>query len=224
MRNGFVILTFLGVLVLTAPAYGDVIYSNLGTGSSVYDCCNGGSIEGNPAAKLLFQSFLAMSFTPSANYDHVKIDLALGWSSGTNEVIVSLQGDTGSNAPSSAIYWGSGPVTNLPVLGTCCTLQTFTLDPNSVLSAGKQYWIGVRPGADDTLAAWNLNNTGAKGNYWDYQQPTFTGVTNAAFDVSGTLITPEPSTGVFLATGLLALFGVAHKGLLRLVEGLRRNV
>lgn len=199
----------LVILMGGVPAHANsVIYSNLGSGGTVYQQSGGYSVNGVSIPPINS----AFAFTPSANYDLAQIDLALGNISGTNSVIVTILTDS-SDAPGTVL--DTWDLTGLPAFGTTSTtLQTLTpgssTTPSAViaLNAGVQYWIEAAPGTSSTYDGWNFNSTGATGPTWQSTTGPTTTETSGAFDVLGnsvTATTPEPSTWLLLGIGLLAL-------------------
>jgi hypothetical protein len=200
----------LVILMGWVPAHADsIIYSNLGSGGTVYNETIGYSVSAFVTS--------AMAFTPSANYDLAQIDLALGNSEGTNSAIVTILTDS-SDAPGTVLdTWN---LTGLPAFSTTSTiLQTLTpgssTTPSAViaLNSGVQYWIEAVASPLDTLDGWNWNSTGATGPKWQMVSGTIT-ATNGAFDVLGnsvTVTTPEPSTWLLLGIGLLVLLALAAR-------------
>lgn len=86
-----------------------------------------------------------------------KIKLAVGYESGTNQVIVTLANDA-SGVPGTRIH--SWTVTNVPPAGTCCALVTIK-DKGIPVSAGVQYWITLTTNGSnkDAFLSWNVNDT-----------------------------------------------------------------
>ncbi len=87
---------------------------------------------------------------PSDTAQLAQIDIALGWSSGTNSFILNLRKD------------GNGPTG--PILETCSfsapnfigpDLNTLTPVQPAILNAGTLYWLEVLPGGADTWGGWN---------------------------------------------------------------------
>lgn len=122
----------------------------------VYWCCNGWTISGT-GSQLGFQTAEAMPFTPTMSATVTHIGVAIGYISGDNQVIVSLNADSGG-LPGTSL--GSFTAANLPALGTCCAVEVGTI-PGISVTAGTQYWIVVQTSTSNstTWAAWNENDT-----------------------------------------------------------------
>jgi hypothetical protein len=145
------------------PAGATVIYSNFGTGSSVYDAATGWTEAGEEANDYPLAE--AMSFTPDTSYVLLRIDAGLTWVTGTNGVKLELAEDN-AGVPGPVIFTAS--FTNLPVFGTCCTVQTVTLAPTKTdyieLKGGKTYWLYPLPADTTSYLVWNLDTTNMSGN------------------------------------------------------------
>jgi hypothetical protein len=139
-----------------------LIYSNLGTGTSVYNAGSGWTEAGVEANDEAIAE--AMQFTPDSTYLLLRIDAAFTYVQGTNGAKLILAEDNGG-VPGKIIYAAS--FTNLPTFGTCCTLQTAKLQPTKTsyvaLNAGQTYWIYPLP--DDTTGylVWNFDTTNKGG-------------------------------------------------------------
>jgi hypothetical protein len=161
------------------------IYRNLGPAGSEYDCCVGWTVAGatSPVGANIFS---AMAFTPNANYTVARIDLAAGYVTGSNGVVVTLNDDQGG-VPGNIIH--TWRLTNIPTFGSCCTLESVQGAPQAVITGGVQYWVVERALLRDTWDAWNYNDTGATGTAAQKYNGTWTafpGSTNGAFAVYGT--------------------------------------
>jgi hypothetical protein len=163
------------------------VYSNLGTGGSVYDCCSGYTVSGktSPVGENIIS---ANAFLSGDNYTVVGIEVAVGYVIGTNSVVVSLNEDNGG-IPGKVLHrW---TVTNLPTFGTCCTLAVIRGSRALQITKGTQYWVVARPAVSDTWDAWNLNSTGATGLLAQKINGTwsqFSGATLSAFAVFGKVV------------------------------------
>jgi len=210
----------LALLVLALPVVAradSVIYSDLGPSNS-YDPSNATTNPANNwelsgAASADGEELIAVSFTPSANYDLTKILVALSFYSGTNNgAYVTLNSDN-SGSPGAVIE--SWTLSKLPVLGSASTItahQTLTSAPDVLLSSGSTYWIVAGPdssGTSDTIDGWNFNSTGATGTVaYSFDGTTWTSDGSPyilpAFKVKGTPV-PEPPTFTMLGLALAAL-------------------
>src|SRR5437764_14533681 len=133
------------------------IYSNLGTGSNVYNGIAGTGILGLNVPGMLYPEWLAYSFVPTADHMITQIQLGITWVQGPNGVIFSINADHPSGGPGQPLQALRLP--NLPVFGTCCTLQTVTLTAPIPVTAGTKYWLVARTPTYNrtTWAVWNDN-------------------------------------------------------------------
>jgi hypothetical protein len=127
------------------PAALTKIYSNLGPPASAY-CCGYYSVTGplSPNSTV----FIGMPFTPKANYEVKQVRAAIQYSSGANQVELSLYSDAGG-VPGAPL--AETTVTNLPAQGTCCTLAIANF-PAVAVTAGIQYWVVASTPATGTGA------------------------------------------------------------------------
>jgi len=169
------------------PAKLKTIYSNLGTGTDVYNCCSGWTIGGSsgPAG----EQWIAMPFTPKKASTVKQIDVAVGYVEGTNEIVISLDADT-SGLPGKTIHkWH---FKNMPTFGSCCTLDTVKYAKGLKVKAKKQYWVTVTTDTTDAdlWGAWNQVWNGATGG-WAFSTNggawTATSGTLGAYNVLGTI-------------------------------------
>jgi hypothetical protein len=140
------------------PAGTKPAFSNLDTKypDGTYFCCHSYTISG-PTSTLGKIYGGAAGFKPSATATVSEIALGLGYTSGTNEVMVTLNAD---NAGVPGKVLASGKATSLPALGSCCVLSHVRFK-GVALTAGTQYWVAVFTLKSDanTLAGWNMNDT-----------------------------------------------------------------
>jgi hypothetical protein len=120
-----------------APQTLSKIYTNLGKPTDLYNDTEAWTVSG-PTSDIGFALSLALPFTPKSNSHVSQVQVAVQYFSGTNQVNLSLYGDT-SGAPGTLL---AGPVTvkNLPAAGTCCTLALANFTPVAV-TAGTRYWV-----------------------------------------------------------------------------------
>ncbi len=140
------------------------IYSNLGTGTNVYNGAAGTGVLGRNVPNQPFPEWVANGFTPTANHTVTEIQVGVTWVEGANSVILSLNEDNGGK-PGKTLFITQ--FTNLPTFGTCCTLQTATLTTGVPVTQGTQYWVVLRtkPTNQGTWNVWNNNFKGLQGPF-----------------------------------------------------------
>ena len=190
----------------TAIALSDtVIFSDLGSGGAYNPdnpwCITGAS--GNCGPETL--RMVAAPFTPTANYQLTQVDTALQFSSGTNQVVVSLETDSGGFPSGTAL--ASWSFSGLPAYTEtdCCPLQTKTFGSSGpFLTAGTRFWLVTAPGGTDTTAGWMASSTGGPNplDFYSGSWHTTTGPA-VAFDVLGTSI-PQPVVSTLSPASALA--------------------
>lgn len=129
-------------LAIEVPPQGDAvalkkIYSNLGPKTDPYWVNAYSWIVAGPNAAT-GAVFVAMPFTPKANFLLSQVQVAVLYTSGDNQVDLNIYTDAGG-VPGSLLA-GPVTVTNLAVAGTCCTLAVANFTPVAV-TAGTQYWV-----------------------------------------------------------------------------------
>lgn len=144
------------------PAGVITIYSNLGKGSNVYNAISGVGILGpNVPGQPLPQS-VGTAFTPTQDHIVQAVQVGATYVQGTNGVIISLNEDS-NGVPGRQL--AAKTFTNLPAFGTCCTLQTGKGSGGVPVKAKTQYWVVLRPLANDTYCVWNDNYQGIQGTW-----------------------------------------------------------
>jgi hypothetical protein len=136
------------------------IFSNIGTAypKGEYWCCTGATIFGPTAATGAPEFWEAAAFTPKSNRTATKIEVAVGFVTGTNGLVLTVNEDA-SGVPGKVIKTYN--LSNLPVFGSCCVLATKTDSTGIPVTKGTQYWIVLKTNKKEsnTWAAWNLNDT-----------------------------------------------------------------
>jgi hypothetical protein len=137
------------------------IYSNLGTGNSVYNPSAGNGIIG-PKAGQKFPEWIGCGFRPKADHTVTEIQVGVTYVQGTNGVTLSLNANN-QDRPGKALH--TWQFANLPDFGTCCTLQTGKLTAGIKVKKGNLYWVVLRtsPKTQDTWDVWNYDVNGQQG-------------------------------------------------------------
>jgi hypothetical protein len=140
------------------------IYSNLGTGSNVYNAIAGTGVLGRQVPGQPRPEWVANGFTPTADHTVTEIQVGVTYVSGDNEMVLSLNEDN-AGIPGKVLHtWQFG---NLPTFGTCCTLQTARLKTGIPVKKGMLYWVVVRTSRQgvDTWDVWNNNIGDFQGSF-----------------------------------------------------------
>jgi len=145
------------------PAGVITIYSNLGKGDQAYNAISGVGILGKDAGQPLPQ-WVGIAFTPTADHLVQGIQVGATYVSGTNEVALLLDEDNNGIPGAKLHAW---ELSNLPVFGSCCILQTSKYKAGVPVKAGAQYWVVLRtmPQGTDTYGVWNDNYKGLQGTW-----------------------------------------------------------
>jgi hypothetical protein len=143
---------------LPSPRELSVIFSNVGKKypDGVYFCCDGLSV-GGPDTDLGLLVWPAIAFTPAADTTVKIVDSSVGYSGGTNNVVISIAADAGG-LPGTVL--GSARVTGLSIFGDCCGLARAKFQGVNLV-AGQQYWVYAGTDDEDTdfVGAWSFNST-----------------------------------------------------------------
>lgn len=150
-----------------------------------YWCCEGYNVMGSAQG----EQWMAAEFTPAADHVVTRIEVAAGWSQGTNGLVISLDSDS-NGVPGNALKtWKVG---NLQNFGTCCALVEISDRSGIPVSAGKQYWIVLSTGdkETDTVDGWNVDDTdqidsATLASYTSNQWTVFQASPGVAFAVKG---------------------------------------
>jgi hypothetical protein len=151
---------WLCLLTLTLCSFqvrADTLYSNLGTGSAVYNCCAGWTISGTGSIGVSFIAANEFQVT-TAGYA-LEIDVAVGLVEGDNSFYLQLAADNGGQ-PGTVLLSVTNLSSSTP-FGTCCGLvSSGILSPGVTLNTGTNYWlvIGPRDTTSTTWEAWNFSN------------------------------------------------------------------
>jgi hypothetical protein len=138
------------------------IYSNLGTGSYVYNGSAGNGILGDNVPDQLYPEWVGCGFRPKADRTVTEIEVGATYVSGDNSLVMALN-ESKQDRPGKALH--TWHFRNLPDFGTCCTLQTGKLSVGIPVKKGKLYWVTLRNEVQhqDTWDVWNFDISGAQG-------------------------------------------------------------
>jgi hypothetical protein len=217
LSQSFSTAVLLGLLVmgLGNKCFADsVMYSNLGTGSGVYNGDQGWNVIGaaNPSVNPLSQYAPAFSFTPASTAYFTQLDMAMAHVNGTNSATVDLMTD--ESGPGTVLE--SWSVSGLQINGTCCTLLALSGNGTILLESGMTYWVAALPGDSLAFDSWEYDSTGVTGTVFENEGTGWAlysnGVTDGAFEVQGEASTiPEPGTPGLFGSGLLGLIGLLRR-------------
>jgi hypothetical protein len=139
------------------------IFSNLGTGTAVYQEDIGWTISGadSGAGEEWTQG---SAFTPTANATVTEIKVGFTWVEGDpNTGTIALYSNSKSGAPNKVLHTFK-KVSNLPTFGqTSSILQTVKDAKGIKVKKGTQYWV-VLSAPSTTWNVWNYNEAESQGN------------------------------------------------------------
>lgn len=207
--------TVLFAVCLQAHA-SSTLFSDLGTGGSVYTTGPGSNVQGSGVGGNSIEQARPFTVSGTGSFDVTQIDLGVVIDAGNGQFQASIWTDSGNKPGTELSSWD---LTTTVAYGSCCGLTTQTGITGLTLDGGTEYFMVLAPPTPtaDAKDEWELNSTGANslilgsitnGSTWISDG---TGA-NLAFDVLGDpapAATPEPNSLIQLATGLLALMALA---------------
>ena len=223
-RSRFPLMPMLVLCTCSIPAMADaVLFSDLGTGSSVYQAGSARSLLGASNSIAGGESLIwADGFTASGSgtLSLNQIDVAVYNFSGPDTFYASIWTNNGGVPGSqlSGAFWSlSTSATN----SSSSSLVTVTGISGVTLTGGQQYFMVLGPLSlsDASGNGWNLNNQGATGTIIDSTNggSSWSSISNptlSAFDLlAGTITTstPEPRSLLLLGAGLAGILGVGRR-------------
>jgi hypothetical protein len=140
------------------------IYSTLGTGTHVYSTLSGFGILGTNTGQML-PEMVANGFRPTADHLVTEVQVGATHLQGTNVLVVSFNEDD-HGVPGKALH--TWHFSNLPVIWSCCTLQTGKYAKGIPVKKGKLYWVVLSPEQkfQDTWDVWADNYAEKQGKYF----------------------------------------------------------
>lgn len=200
----------LALLTLGLQANAGTLYSDLGTGGSVYDNTSPVVFKGSGSGGSSITQ--ARPFTVSGIGDFLltEIDLGIVYNTGVHTFTAGIWTDFSNHPGAMLASWNmsiSEPV------GSCCLLASQTGITGLTLAGGTTYFMVVGPQSltDNSDNFWESNTVGATGAQLGSLDGGSTWINDStgtlpAFAVQGDAVTttPEPNSLVLLGTGLVA--------------------
>ncbi len=211
-------LCLLALALCTMPAMADTLYSNFGSGNSVYNCCTGWTVSGTGTIGTSFIS--ANEFQVTAGGSVGEIDVAVGLVVGPDSFYLDIDADN-NGTPGAVLASFSNLNSNGNNFGSCCAFTSITGISGLNLSTGTNYWMVIGPSSTTsaTWEAWNFSNsaTGTDeystdgGKTWNSNGSQPQGAFQILSGGGGTGTTPEPTSLLLFGSGVLGVIGVFRR-------------
>ena len=213
MRN----LCFVLVTLAAQAGAATLLFSDLGTGGSVYDGSTGSQVSGSGSGAWITQ---ARSFTVSGSGDFLLTQFDLGVFNYAPAPATFSASVWTSSADRPSVELGSWDLSTTEPFGSCCALVTQSGITGITLTGGVQYWmvLGPQGPTDSSRNAWADNTQGVNGQRLGSLDGGATWIddgtgTDLAFDVLGDPVNsaPEPSSMLLLGAALTGMFTVRRR-------------
>jgi PEP-CTERM motif len=197
----------LALCVCSLPATGGTLFSDLGSGGSIYSTSSQWTVAGSASPYGLSQT-VANLFTVagSGSLSVSQVDLAVGNISNTLDTFDASIWTDNAGLPGTQVtgaFWSLSTATNY---GTCYSLVSATGITGVTLTGGQQYFMVLGPLSLSNASwnGWNWNNQSVSGLVVENGFSVGTN-TLGAFDVLSGTSTPEPSTPLLFGAGFIGM-------------------
>lgn len=148
-------------------------------------CCEGYNVMGPQQG----EQWMAAAFTPGTDHVVTRVEVAAGWSQGTNGIVVSLAADNNGEPETILRTWN---VSHLQNFGTCCAIVSVSDSSGIAVMGGQQYWTVLSTSGKETntVDGWNVDDTdqidqSTLASYDGTQWHVFQAAPDVAFAVKG---------------------------------------